>query len=64
MMPLYMRDYNALARWMLFFKTIIQSPVPPELATPTPDADEETKREKTYLWTNKKWASRIVLRFI
>lgn len=35
---------------MLYFKTIISAPVPPELSTPTLDADEETRREKTYIW--------------
>ncbi|CAK65923.1 unnamed protein product (macronuclear) [Paramecium tetraurelia] len=63
-MPIYMRDYNVVARWMLYFKTIIQAPPPPELSTLTQDAEEETRREKTYIWTNKKWASRIILRFI
>lgn len=38
--------------------------MPPELSTLTVDSDEETRREKTYQWANKKWASRIVLRFI
>ncbi|CAD8063756.1 unnamed protein product [Paramecium sonneborni] len=64
MMPIYMQDQNTVAKWMLYFKTIIQAPPPPELSTITQDSQEETRREKTYIWTNKKWASRIVLRFI
>ncbi|CAD8152713.1 unnamed protein product [Paramecium pentaurelia] len=63
-MPIYMRDFNAVAKWMLFLKTIISAPTPPELASFTQDSEEETRREKSYIWTNKKWASRIVLRFI
>ena len=30
----------------------------------TVDSEEEMRREKTYIWANKKWASRVVLRFI
>jgi len=38
--------------------------VPPELSSLTIDSEEEIRREKTYIWANKKWASRVVLRFV
>lgn len=43
---------------------ILRSPIPPELMVPTLLEEEIISRDKHYLWTNKKWAGRIMQRFI
>lgn len=63
-LPLYFNNEANLHRWMVFLKTVLDSPIPAELETPTQDEEESNKREKNVLWQNKKWCGRILQRFI
>ncbi|KAM3136652.1 hypothetical protein pb186bvf_011288 [Paramecium bursaria] len=63
-LPFYLKDVNVLSRWIGYIDTIISFPVPQNLLTLPVDEEEETRREKTYQWTNKKWATRIATRFM
>lgn len=63
-LPAYFINEQNLHRWMVFLKTILDSPIPANLEAPTQDEDECQKREKDVLWQNKKWCGRILQRFI
>jgi hypothetical protein len=39
---------------MIFIKTVLDAPVPPELETPTDDEEEARLREKNIHWKLKK----------
>jgi len=41
---------------------LVDSKVAPELSGPTIDEGEMLRREKTYVWANKKWVGRIMVR--
>lgn len=49
---------------MIYCKTILDSPNPPEIEKPVEDWEEGLKREKNIYWKNKKWCGRILQRFI
>jgi len=63
-LPTYFVNEANLHRWMVFVKTILDSPIPANLEIPTQDDEESRIREKNVLWQNKKWCGRILQRFI
>ena len=63
-LPTYFVNEANLHRWMVFVKTILDSPIPPNLESPTQDDEECQIREKNVLWQNKKWCGRVLQRFI
>lgn len=63
-LPIYLLDATNMQKWMSFMKIIIDSPVAVELSSPTIDEQEMLRREKSYVWMNKKWSGRIMQRVI
>ena len=63
-LPTYFTNEANLHRWMVFLKTILDSPIPQNLESSTLDEEESLLREKNILWQNKKWCGRILQRFI
>lgn len=61
-LPVYLTDSNNMQRWLTFLKMLVDSKVAPELSGPTIDEGEMLRREKTYVWANKKWVGRIMVR--
>ena len=63
-LPTYFVNEANLHRWMVFLKTILDSPIPANLEVPTQDDEQASEREKNVLWQNKKWCGRVLQRFI
>ena len=62
--PEYLRNQANLKKWMVFLKTILDAPVPPELEAFNESEDEARLREKNIHWKLKKYCGRILQRFI
>lgn len=63
-MPAILQGYDNLSQWINFFKLLLDSEMPASLTTPTTNEDIITQRDKHPLWKNKKWAGRILTKFI
>ena len=53
-----------LEPWISFFKTVLELPVPPELAAPTEYQFDRTKRNKCILWKIKGRIAKLTFRMI
>lgn len=63
-LPEFLKSFDVLAQWINFIKLLIDSEIPAELRTPTTDEEIITQRDSHSLWKNKKWASRILYKFV
>jgi hypothetical protein len=57
-----MTEGGNLDPWIVFYKTIIDRPVPPELEAKTEDMHEIEERDKHIIWKTKGIASKTTYR--
>jgi len=62
--PKYLMDEKTLENWMTFFKLVLDKDLGNDLESPTEDPKIIEQRQKNIYWLNKKWAGRILDKFI
>lgn len=60
----HLRPKSAIDPWVNLFKTILDMPLPAELASQTQDQNEIIKRDKTIFWKIKGYAAKISNRLL
>lgn len=61
--PFFMQNSGAnLDPWIMFFKTVLDKPVQPELESAIEDMDEIEKRDKHIIWKAKGVAAKVTYR--
>lgn len=63
-LPTYFLDENNLHRWMVFVRTILDSPIPQDLEETTQDEQEIVKREKNVFWKNRNCCAMVLESFL
>ena len=63
-MPTYFNNQKILNTWFVFFKTILDAPIPEELKAQTSDFLQIIERDKNVHWRAKKWNGKILQRII
>lgn len=63
-MPRFLQNKEILASWISLFKMLIDSELPANLTSSTHNEELAIQRDAHPLWKNKKWAGRILTKFI